>query len=76
MHKMRKEGELMPPTEEQSNKTVMELASKCNEIIDSMKDFNMVAKYRVISNLYHSFLRASDEAGYAFVEVERNGGKL
>ena len=53
------------------NKSKAAVAAKCNEIIDSLEDFNMAAKYQVVSSLYHTFLAAAADRGMHFIEVER-----
>lgn len=55
---------------DECNKTDEQLAAKCNEIIDGLKDFNMAARHRVVSTIYHSFISLAKDEGIEFMEIE------
>jgi hypothetical protein len=52
-------------------KTDTELQAKCNEIIDSLKDFNKVEKFKILMTLTSSFLKVCKEEGIDFIELEK-----
>lgn len=47
----------------ENEKTTKELVDKSNEIIDSLKGFNVAEKYRIISSLYKSLRNTMEEEG-------------
>ena len=51
-------------------KTNEELRVKCNEIINSLKNFTKNEKYRILTTLYDSFMELCDEEGIGFLEVK------
>ena len=46
------------------------LRKKCNEIIESLKDYTLEEKYKVVTSLYSSFMDICEEEGITFIELQ------
>ncbi len=55
----------------EQEKTDIELTQKCDEIIDSLKDFNLAEKYKIISNLFYGLKDAIKEEGFGVLEITK-----
>jgi hypothetical protein len=53
--------------------TEQEIVNKSNEIIDSLKDFELVEKYRIISGLHYSLEDVLKRKGYGILETRKKG---
>jgi len=48
-----------------------ELKEKCNEIVDSLKEFTKNEKYRILVTLHDSFIETCEEEGIGFIDVQK-----
>lgn len=51
-------------------KSTEELIKKADEIIDSLEDFNIAEKYRIISSLYRSLKATIKSEGMKIIEID------
>ena len=52
-------------------KTDKELINKCNSIIDSLKGFNAVERYRILTSLQDSFMDVCKQEGISFIDIQK-----
>ena len=55
----------------EKEKTDEQIKIMCNCIIDSLSDFSIEDKYRVVSNLYFSLLDVAKKEGIVFIELNK-----
>lgn len=55
----------------EQEKTNEELTQKSDEIIDSLKYFNVAEKYKIISNLFYSLKDVIKREGLGILEISK-----